>query len=502
MPLLPARRAALSALTLVAVGVVGALLLGLTVRMMVSGDAMTTGAPVAPPSEEHLGVADAPLGSPSRSMGPEAAEPSPHPSPRRSDRPDPLYPLRASSDHRFLLTAGGAPFTYLADTPWPALTRLTQAEFEQLLDARKRQGFNTLHVLALDSPRRGAGLANAYGDQPLKGGDLAHPLEVGGRTDDPKDAAYDYWDHVDWALEAAEARGMQLAVAVSWYGRQGQDWRGAVTPANAGAYGTFLGTRLGSKKNLVWILGGDNDPVGDAALVVGDAGDDVVSTDRMARAIRAGERVPHLMGYSAAPGTPGSLFFSTQPWHTLALESPAVDAAPFGDDVPVVVSQSLASEHLIDRRVLRSHAYRALLDGAAGYAHGQDQPWDLATEWMPLPHAEAAADVGRMATLLRRHGMPRLRPTRAMVSAPVSADDGAAPGAMTPDGTFALAYFDEPGPVSVDLSAFSADEVSLSWYDPATGTSTPVGTFASSGRRAVAWPREQTGDAVLVASSR
>ncbi len=160
-------------------------------------------------------------------------------------------PLRVSDNHRFLVTQDGKPFFWLGDTTWELFHRLNREQAEQLLDNRAKNGFNVVQAVAI-AELDGHTDPNAYGQLPLVDLDPARPAETGGPNND-------YWDHVDFIVDAANRRGIYVGFLPTW----GRYWHDNVkdgkplfTPANAETYGEWLGKRY-RDKGLVWILGGD-----------------------------------------------------------------------------------------------------------------------------------------------------------------------------------------------------------------------------------------------------
>ncbi|SFB36011.1 Putative collagen-binding domain of a collagenase [Cellulomonas marina] len=421
----------------------------------------------------------------------------------------PAFPLRASADGTRLVDAVGAPFTYLADTPWLAPTSLDQAATRALLDTRAAQGFTAVQLSALaflhrDDPR------NAYGDLPFVGGtDLARPLEVGARTTDPASPDYDYWDHLDWVVDQAAQRGLAVTLVPSWYGYAGEDWRRHLTTTAATSYGRFLATRLGDAPNLVWMLGGDNNPTSDDTARVpagGDRSDRTAATDAMAAAIRAAEPVRHLMTYHARRTVSSLVHFGDRPWHTLVSayadeRVAAAVAAASGRGRPVVVTEAYydgrTSTPVLDARRLRTQAWAAVL-GGAGYAYGHEAVWDLDGTWRTALSAPSAADVTRLRTLLRPLGPVRPGPTVLLAGAGDPATtDRAVTGCA---GRTALTYVPTPRTLTVDLAALGGTTVRLAWLSPATGVRTELGDRPASGSVRLTTPG--TADAVLVIEAR
>src|SRR5687768_1875639 len=184
-----------------------------------------------------------------------AKEASPEPAPRG---------LRVSDNQRYLVDQGGKGFFYLGDTAWELFHRLDRKEAERYLWMRGAQGFTVVQAVAL-AELDGLGTPNAQGDRPLIDNDPARPAVTPGW--DPANAEqYDYWDHVDYVVETANANGIVVAMLPSW----GDKWNRSTwgkgpevfTPENAEKYGRFLGERY-KDKSVIWVLGGDRPIVND-----------------------------------------------------------------------------------------------------------------------------------------------------------------------------------------------------------------------------------------------
>ena len=161
----------------------------------------------------------------------------------------------------------GTPFLWLADTGWGLFQQLTREEIDHYLDNRQTLGFTVIQSVAFWYPH-GGGLkdgphnaANAYGHRPFRGGDdapdTAEPLIVAGGG---PDAPNDYWDHVDYIVNAAKKRHLYLALLPCW-------GRAYITPQMGGAqlefteeearaFGAFLGARYQASPQSS-VLGGD-----------------------------------------------------------------------------------------------------------------------------------------------------------------------------------------------------------------------------------------------------
>lgn len=156
----------------------------------------------------------------------------------QSSASDPPY---LQVDGRFL-AADGEPFFWLADTAWAMLGKLSTDEITDYLDTRAQQGFNVVQTVAM-FPQAGA--------------------ESPGDTVDAAAENDEFWDRVEFAIDAAAEREMYLAIHPVWGDQQTGS---AVTESSARGYGEFLGERFGDRDNVTWTLGGDHPADGEEQL--------------------------------------------------------------------------------------------------------------------------------------------------------------------------------------------------------------------------------------------
>ncbi|TVZ17072.1 DUF4038 domain-containing protein [Maribacter sp. MAR_2009_72] len=176
--------------------------------------------------------------------------------------------LKVSENKHFITHDDGTPFLWLGDTGWGMIQQLTREEIDTYLDNRKALGFTVIQTVAFWFPHGGGmdmgphNAANTYGFRPFFGPAVApntsEPLIVKGGS---STAPNDYWDHMDYAVEAVKKRGMYLALLPCW-------GRAYITPQMGGnqqefneeearIYGSFLGKRYKDEPNIIWVLGGD-----------------------------------------------------------------------------------------------------------------------------------------------------------------------------------------------------------------------------------------------------
>lgn len=207
--------------------------------------------------------------------------------------------LRISENRRFLVTETGEPFFWLGDTAWELFHRLNREEADRYLQDRASKGFTVIQAVAL-AELDGLDTPNAYGHHPLEDNDPARP--------DVKDGPNnDYWDHVDYIVNKANALGLYIGFLPTWGDKWNKKWGvgpEVFTPENAEAYGAWLGRRY-ENKALIWILGGDRPIESDEHRTI---------TMAMARGLRAGDGGTHLRTFHPMGGHSSSEWFHDDDW--------------------------------------------------------------------------------------------------------------------------------------------------------------------------------------------
>jgi len=241
--------------------------------------------------------------------------------------------LSVSGNNRYLVNAAGEPFFWMGGTAWGMSEWLTREDVDIYLDNRVENGFTVVQVCLFWGKREEAPVrftvnpTNAYGHKAfveLSGKpDEGQPWVIkGGTPQNPND----YWDHVDYIVQAAAKRNLIIAVLPVW----GRRYVNATHPSYSAnvfsmpgmrSYGEFLGRRFMGYPHIIWVLGGD---------VKADAGGHYLDHYRsMAEGIITGitgERVRWdevsplwdnaLMTYhpDGSPLVNSSLWFHNDPW--------------------------------------------------------------------------------------------------------------------------------------------------------------------------------------------
>lgn len=402
-------------------------------------------------------------------------------------------PLRVSPDGRRLVHADGTPFFWLGDTAWELFHRLSLDEAVLYLEDRRRKGFTVIQAVAL-AELDGLTAPNANGDLPLAGDPAA-----------PNDA---YFRHVDRVVDAAAARGLYVGMLPTWGDKFNRRWGAGpeiFTPANARAYGRFLGRRYRDKP-VVWILGGDRSPERPEHFAVVRA---------MAEGLREGDGGAHLMTYHPMGGQSSGQYFHGDAWLALNMfqsghgrrdipnyrmveadrartpARPVVDGEPRYEDHPI---DWKPENGWFDEADVRQAAYWAVLAGAAGHTYGDHNVWQMwqpgrapvssaRTPWRAALAHPGSRQVGYVRALFASRDFLALEPDQSALAAAPDTGAGHQRAARARDGRYLLAYTPLGRPLAVRLDRVRGPAVRARWLDPRTGAYTPIGTFPARGAR-------------------
>ncbi|WP_404424187.1 DUF4038 domain-containing protein [Nibricoccus sp. IMCC34717] len=389
----------------------------------------------------------------------------------------PVFPLRVSANGRYLEDQAGHAFFPHGETAWRMNFKLTAEQIEAYLDSRQRAGFNTILVHAVNTELEGP--ADVNGEKPFEPG---KPFATFNEA---------YWRHFDGVLEALERRGLFAVVSLTWFDYKGWGWKKDVNEANMPVYAEFIGNRYKRFKNILWVLGGDNNP-----------DDETVAPGNKTRALELlGERLkalaPHqLITVHNESEFPSAVFFGGCQWLDVNSTYTYITATVTNLQEairrparPIFQIETGYEEENNTRypwtpALVRAQTYRALLCGAKGHAFGSARVWNFQPGWEQMERKEGYRQMVFFKAFVDAVPWQDLVPvadSRFVASPRLPVGDAAySPTAIWGRGDGFAAYLPNGQTLTVKLGAFPRP-VKARWYDPADGRWLEAGSHANKG---------------------
>ncbi len=400
---------------------------------------------------------------------------------------------------RFLMTADGKPFFWLADTGWELFHRLDRNEARHYLANRSQKGFTVIQAVVL-AEFDGLRSPNAYGAVPFVDADPARPNEA-------------YFSYVDELVRMAGAYNLYVGLLPTWGDKVTPMWGAGPVIFDeeaARAYGEWLGRRYAQDTNIIWIIGGDRPPVRE--------GQDWRPVWRaMAAGIRAGVGGPCVITYHPPGGIDRStsvhlheeewLDFNmiqsghgsghdTPVWEAIARDyaltpvKPTLDAEPNYEDHPVNPwpEWNPADGYYRDDDV-RRQCYRSVFAGGCGVTYGHHAVWQFCgLRHTPVNHPDRywreAIDRPGASHMIYLRRLMESRPyfERIPDDSVIVSENGEGRHHLCATrselGSYAMVYFpDAVRSATIDLGKVRGSAVRAWFYDPHTGLAQEAGLF-------------------------
>jgi hypothetical protein len=422
--------------------------------------------------------------------------------------------LLVSANKRFFTDEKGAPFFWLGDTGWLLFSKLNREEAAGYLEDRRQKGFNVIQAMVLHN----VALQNAYGDSALIDRNVAKPLTTPGNA--PSDAtAYDYWDHVDYIVDLASAKGIYMALVPVW----GSNVKsGHVSRQDAGTYATWLANRYKSRWNIVWLNGGD---------IKGSDSLDTWKT--IGRNLRAADP-NHLITFHPFGRTTSSQWFHNEPWldfnmfqsghrsydldtslsehrfgpdnykflhidYNLKPTKPSFDGEPSYELIPYGLHDT--TKPYWQAADMRRYAWWAVLAGGAGHTYGHNSVMQMhkTTDkgsaygskkfWNEALNDEGAQQMVHLKNLILSKPYFDRVPDQSLIAGKNGEKYDYLVGSRGKDYAF---IYDYTGRVfDVAMGKINGAKVKASWYNPKDGSKKAIGSFWNKGIQSFDPPGEQ-----------
>jgi hypothetical protein len=338
-----------------------------------------------------------------------------------------------------------------------------------------------------------------------------------------------YWDHVDDVLQRAAAHGITVLAGIGFSATfESCKFRyyssmATTSDATMKAYGAFLGNRYRSYPDIIWLQGGD----ANIKLCGSDLGK---KTDDIARGILSADPM-HLMAVEATSGVWGEAsatnwssytFGPNNPsgWLTLGTIYPkGTPDKVFSAEIDQIVSQNVTetgatpfvpyfsvedpyeyepwSRDAYDDQQLRQEGYTEILSGATlGRLFGSAGVWPFGagccqhgSRWQVIMEHPASFDQQRLGQLFRSREHWKLVAdiNHAVVTAGFGSGENLTVTSRTSDGQTIIAYVPNGNRarLTLDMSKITTgiNQATCWWFNPSSGATTLIGTFATFGSR-------------------
>ncbi len=190
-------------------------------------------------------------------------------------RPAPEFPLKVSSNGRYLVDQKDTPFRIQGEAAWSLIANLTYAEANEYLDNRRAKGFNTVLAELMEHKyAQGGQGADLKGVPKNRNGDLPFLKSARGGAYDgtwgtadfsaPNDAYFAFGDSI---VDLAAKKGMLVELVPMFLGFNGDEagwWADLNNSANTRdvvyRLGLYIGNRYKDRRNIIWMIGGDHFP--------------------------------------------------------------------------------------------------------------------------------------------------------------------------------------------------------------------------------------------------
>ncbi len=416
-----------------------------------------------------------------------------------SDQEGRLQPLKLSQNRRYF-AADNKPFFWVGDTAWLLISKMNQAEAEQYLKIRSKQGFNVIQVMMVHANNE----VNAYGDSALINKKINSPkITAGSRYGQGNE--YDYWDHIDWIISKAATNKIYVALVPVWGSVVKQS---RITPREGAAYAEFLAKRYAHYSNIIWMNGGD-----------------VLGTDSLKTWNAIGNMLykadgAHLITYHPRGRTRSSTWFHDQQWlsfnsiqsghRTYAQDTskndlqygednwkyitadynksptkPTLDIEPSYEKIPYGLHDTTLPVWA-DKDV-RRYAYWSVFAGACGYTYGnndvmqvhkpgdKDPAYGSKSYWYKSINDAGAGQMAYLKKLMLSRPYFERVPDQKIIAS----EQGEKYNRLlaTRGKNYAFIYTYNGRNIEVITQQLPGSKIKASWYNPRNGVTTLLGIF-------------------------
>ncbi len=397
----------------------------------------------------------------------------------------PDYPVKLSTDGSYLVDQSNRPFFINGDTAWSLIAQLSKQDAELYLSDRAAKGFNVVLVSLIEHSFANNAPSNLAGDA---------PFTTAGNFGTPNEA---YFAHADWVINKAAEKGITVLLAPLYlgFGCGSEGWCTEVKASSLttmGNYGRYVGNRYKNVPNIIWLIGGDTDPVADGVgprVQAFVAGIKEVDPNHLFTAHNAPEQAAMDVWPNEAWLNLNNIYtYNNTPSAALAQYNRS-NRKPF-----FLLETAYEREHDSTPLSLRRQAYWSVLSGGiAGHMFGNCPIWNFgaaaasgfcaSATWQSQLNSAGSTTLANVGRLFSTRAFYKLVPDQAHEVLINGLQSGStyAMAARASDGSTIIAYVPTSRSVTVDLSKISGTSAKAWWFNPRTAVASPIGVYHSSG---------------------
>ncbi|MGH9957792.1 MAG: glycoside hydrolase family 140 protein [Pyrinomonadaceae bacterium] len=395
------------------------------------------------------------------------------------------YPIKLSSSGSYLLDQDNRPFFINGDTAWSLIVQLSPTDADTYLSDRAQKGYNLILVNLIEHKFATNAPANLAG-QP--------PFTTPGNFNTPNEA---YFDHVDWVIKKAAEKGLVVLLAPLYLGSYcgSEGWCAEVIASSLASirrYGRYLGNRYKNFPNIIWLVGGDTDPVADGvASRVREfvAGVQEFDTTHFFTAHNRNEQAA-MDVWTSEPWLNINNIYTYNDAYPMALRQfNRRGAKPF-----FLLETYYENEHSSTPLSLRRQAYWTVLSGGVvGHVFGNCPIWHFnapsgssfcaGATWQSQLSSAGATTLAYLGWLFASRAFCELVPDQghSVLTAGFQSGTNYASAARASDGSSVIAYIPTRRTVTIALSQIAGTSARAWWFNPRTAVATLINTYPTSG---------------------
>ena len=365
-----------------------------------------------PTSTPSIGPSPTPTRASSPTSTPRpVATPTPSPTPTSNW----AFPLRISSNGRFLTDQNNKPFFMVGDAAWSLVAQLNNTDIDYYLKNRYQKGFNTILVNVIEHKFATHAPANIDNVKPFTSSVFTTPNEP-------------YFARVDYAVSSAAQRGMVVLLDPLYLGWDcgSEGWCQEVQAASTSdltSWGQYVGNRYKKYGNIIWVIGGDVDP---RRFPVQPKMEAFVSELRQfdTTHLSTAHNAPDMMAITPWPNSswPNLNDLYTDNHSPYVLSTSAYNVKP---PMPYfMIEADYENSSGSTQQLLRSQSYYTALSGGIGHVFGNCPIWNFAatpnyvlcdrviTNWKPSLDLQGSINMSNYQKLFSAIRFESLIPTQ------------------------------------------------------------------------------------------